>query len=572
MKHFLLLVLITITSGILHFHHLDWADGHFLHPDELNIGYAVSRLSPDHLNPEFFAYGAFPIYLMYIFGLIPLILEQGIERLSLHGHEALIVGRYISATLATLNIPLIYIIARKMGISKNTTLITTLIATFFIGFIQYAHFATFETFLTFLYLLTALISFETTTKPTRFKRLLLGTIIGITIGTKIVSLYLLTIPFILQYIEHPLESEKKSSRSAKIASILQWLWPRKETIGTLCITALFFIITNPFMILDYEAFLGSMEYERGVATGSLEVFYTRGFIDTIPFIYQVQHVFPFISGYLFTILSLTATVITIVTLVVATVLQKPFKHKGSWIVLFSIFGGYFIFHILMYVKWTRYMVPALPLLLFSMAYVLETVRKSPLYTILNTILIVEVVLRGLSFFTMYSETDTRIAAKEWLNRYTTVATPMLSEVYDPNIIPFNTPFARSITLYDFYALDALPNAKSSLVTALTESEIIILPSDRVYANAFRLPDRFPVAHKYYQGLFEEKLGFSLVFSDQKRACIFPQNIDGLVAPLLCPTNTAYAEGTFSVFDHPRVMIFQKDSTFSFDKLADYFNL
>jgi len=47
-------------------HRVRWDDGHFFHPDERAIGFAVERLSfsPFQWNPRFFAYGSFPMYVM----------------------------------------------------------------------------------------------------------------------------------------------------------------------------------------------------------------------------------------------------------------------------------------------------------------------------------------------------------------------------------------------------------------------------------------------------------------------------------------------------------------------------
>ncbi len=43
---------------------LDFDQGHFYHPDERAIGDAILKISfrPLALNPHFFAYGSFPLY------------------------------------------------------------------------------------------------------------------------------------------------------------------------------------------------------------------------------------------------------------------------------------------------------------------------------------------------------------------------------------------------------------------------------------------------------------------------------------------------------------------------------
>lgn len=54
---FIVLFLVIITRFI----GLNWGNGYFFHPDENNMASAVSRLKPDNLDPDFYAYGQFPL-------------------------------------------------------------------------------------------------------------------------------------------------------------------------------------------------------------------------------------------------------------------------------------------------------------------------------------------------------------------------------------------------------------------------------------------------------------------------------------------------------------------------------
>jgi len=45
------------------FYKLDWGNGFFFHPDENNMATSLSQLNSKNLNPHFFAYGQFPLYL-----------------------------------------------------------------------------------------------------------------------------------------------------------------------------------------------------------------------------------------------------------------------------------------------------------------------------------------------------------------------------------------------------------------------------------------------------------------------------------------------------------------------------
>src|SRR2546423_11461018 len=59
------IVLILAVAAAFRFFGLDWDQGHSFHPDERRIAFALSDLSfrPLQLNPHFFAYGSFPLYL-----------------------------------------------------------------------------------------------------------------------------------------------------------------------------------------------------------------------------------------------------------------------------------------------------------------------------------------------------------------------------------------------------------------------------------------------------------------------------------------------------------------------------
>ena len=57
------LLLILILLFLTRFLFVDWGHGFYFHPDENNMASAVTKLSYHNLNPHFFAYGQFPLYL-----------------------------------------------------------------------------------------------------------------------------------------------------------------------------------------------------------------------------------------------------------------------------------------------------------------------------------------------------------------------------------------------------------------------------------------------------------------------------------------------------------------------------
>src|SRR5690348_10414112 len=84
-------------GGILRIYNLNWGAPFYFHPDERNIASSISQLVfPSQLNPHFFAYGSFPIYLVFILGLIGNIFHQN----SIQFEQAIVISRLLSCILS----------------------------------------------------------------------------------------------------------------------------------------------------------------------------------------------------------------------------------------------------------------------------------------------------------------------------------------------------------------------------------------------------------------------------------------------------------------------------------------
>src|SRR4030065_2401869 len=63
-RNFFFIAVLVLVATFLRFYNLNWDQGHFFHPDERNVDMAVSRIIFfSQMNPKFFAYGGFSIYL-----------------------------------------------------------------------------------------------------------------------------------------------------------------------------------------------------------------------------------------------------------------------------------------------------------------------------------------------------------------------------------------------------------------------------------------------------------------------------------------------------------------------------
>ena len=120
-----------------------------------------------------------------------------------------------------------------------------------------------------------------------------------------------------------------------------------------------------------------------------------------------------------------------------------------------------------------------------------------------------------------------------------------------------------------------PDKLPQLLNWLDEADYLAITSNRLYASIPRLPWRYPMASEYYRALFNGELGFELaadftsfprlgpfIFNDQEMPQILVRshNTQGTSPGIQVPYPTA--EEAFSVYDHPRVLIFRKTAGYS----------
>jgi hypothetical protein len=373
--------------------------------------------------------------------------------------------------------------------------------------------------LIFVFSLNLLFSFLIYDYPSKFFYLILsGFISGIGLSSKISAL-ILTIPIFLSllflFIKH--HSFKKI--------FLQILFFLSSTI-------FIGILLSPYNLVKFSDFFSSMRYEVGVANGSTPVFYTRQFIHSAPYLFQLKNIFPYVNGIFIFIFGFIGLGILI--------RQYFQKHKINNYLLITLFSSlvYFIYQGQLFVKWTRFMSPIFFVLpLFSILFIFFLKNK-----FIQIICIILAIFPGIYFLKTYFLTDTRILATEWINYNIPPESHVLSE--SGNVV--NIPLYNSkidVDNFDFYTLDENHNYSTSLYQSLSQSNFIFIPSRRVFANQNN--SSFPSSQEYYQNLFSGNLGFNLVKTFSHTNSLF--------------LNSEIAEETWSVFDNPIIRIYSKNN-------------
>lgn len=99
-----------------------------------------------------------------------------------------------------------------------------------------------------------------------------------------------------------------------------------------------------------------------------------------------------------------------------------------------------------------------------------------------------------------------------------------------------------LTLYD----EDTPEKLAKLLDTLDEADYISMSSGRLWQSIPRLPMRYPVTTRYYELLFDGKLGFEKTAEFHSYPRLFGIEFDD-----------TWAEEQFTVYDHPKVLIYRK---------------
>lgn len=482
---------------------LTWGNGNYFHPDESNMAIALSQLKPTNLNPHFFAYGQFPLYLGFY--------TLTAVNLSNTFSNSIIILRFWSAIFSVSTILFVYLISKKI-FSESFSIIMVLMTIFNPGLIQVAHFGTTESLLILVFLINIYLAIKIFDQPKNHHHYIYaGLVNGIGLATKISSLIFLG-PILLVSFINFLRSPNRLSSISKILIFLYFTF----AVG---------LVLSPYNLLAKKDFISSIKYETTVATGQLKVFYTTQFINTTPYIFQFINIFPYASGLPVFILAILGFMFFLKNI------KKERLKYWSLILIPSLV--YYLYFGQLYVKWTRFASPIFFLFPLFAAYGISKISRP----IFRYFLIIICCLPGIYFMNLYFHPDIRLTASNWINNNISPDSKIFSESGNVVNLPLG-PSPYQINNYDFYNNYNV----TTLIDNINSSDYIIVPSRRVFKNYH---------FSYYQHLFDGSLGFVEIKRFEPKTDIF-----------LNPEN---AEETWTVFDRPTIRIYRKVKQFDKDK-------
>jgi hypothetical protein len=590
------LISILLIAACFRFYGIVWDGGYLFHPDERKILLVVSELrlpssigeflsSESPLNPKFFAYGSFPIYLLKATSaFVPTVQTSAPWSEGFVGLAVL--GRVLSVLFDLGTIVLVFLLARRLydaaiGLLSAASIALTVLH------IQLAHFYAVDTLLTFLVVLTIFLAARFAETGKRGDALLTGFAFGLALATKVSALPLIA-PITVAVIRVGGETGEQESKGeilrftpARLLRCKEWLaqiWHTRRTFAEILgVTYVTFIVTQPYALLDPIRYFGQVGTEALVARGWLDFPYTRQFADTIPFVYPITQSSIWGTTLLLGIFAWGGGALFVWQWWRAREWRDGFIL--SWALIYFLTMG------AQYAKYPRYLLPLLPFLFLMASIAITRVAPRPLrfsYYAFALLALAASFVYSAAFTSMYARQHPWLQISKWIYANVPANSTIAVEHWD-DMLPVSmraNDAARSNSDYRIVTLpmyDADDAVKlQTLVDTLATSDYIILASPRLYATIARLPARYPISSRYYRLLFDGRLGFDLAMH-----ALNAPALDGVVilddpftrAGLRTPVhsdamawNWGFADESFIVYDHPMPLVFAKTRALSRDEL------
>lgn len=562
-----------------------WDSGYHLHPDERFLTMVISDIKLPNSLHQYFDSSTSPLnpynysnYKFFVYGTFPIFTAKFLSHLLNYDtyDKFLIFGRYFSAIFDSLNILILYLISALIFSDKSRFRheffwlnLAGIIYSFTVLPLQLSHFFTVDTFLCFFLLSTFYFLSRYIFSRNNLWLILASFTYGLAFSSKISAILFapVIIIFLLYYFFHI----KKS-----IQTLIFYLLFAITTLVT-------FRIFQPYAFNGLASinpqFLDSLKQLNGIVNNR-DPYYPPEvqYLDRTPIIYPLTTLILWGFG-----LPLSLVLITALP---QYLLRQRFLFRSfiqlnlpTFILSLMVFWSIFLicYQGLQFTNTVRYFLPIYPYFSLILAYIFFSFPK---YKKIYFCLLSLHFIYFFAFFGIYTRPHSRVAASYWIYQNIPTASKITNEVWD-DTLPLDIP-GHYFSLYQntqlpLYDPDTVQKWQK-LDSEIQSSNYIFLTSNRLWGSISRVPNRYPDSSNFYQSLFQENFdfkrlisftsypGFSLPFI---KKCIFlgPTNYPGLPVSWLAVDSHCYypgiyfrddtAEESFTVYDHPQVIIFAK---------------
>lgn len=571
-KYNLAILTVLILALFFRLYGLNWDQNQHLHPDERFLTMVTGAVEwpsslANYLNPHISTLNPYSAgYDFFVYGTLPLKIVKFIASVirfdSFDYNNITLVGRLVSALLDVATVFLVFKIGKKI-FNKKVGMFSSFFYTISVLPIQLSHFYAVDTFANFFLVLAFYFLVLSFINPKRHvSGVLIGIAFGFALASKISSLFLLPtilVGFSLAY----LKARKLKDFSLNLFAFLFFAYISFRLSDPRVFSSANFLnpILNPI-------FLNNLKQLQSFSDPETYFPPAIQWIKTTPVIFSLKNMMLWGLGIPLGILTLFGVGYSFwrsLQLIVSFA-KKPLmffrnitSNNFGHILLLLTTIPLFAYQSVQFVKTLRYFYPIYPFLsiisacfIFKVYQVLENkLNKKYLIGLLFTIIVVLFVW-PISFISIYAHPHSRVSASEWIYNNIPVGSKISCEHWD-DCLPLSLENRNVHTQnYEVITLELFnPDTadKWEKVNAqLKEVDYLILSSNRLWGTIPKVPEKYPITSIFYENLFSEKLQFAKVAEITSYPTIPLLNLQ-------IPDDLA--DEQFTVFDHPKVMIFKK---------------
>lgn len=565
LKEKLLIALILVIGFVFRFNNLNWDENFHLHPDErflTMVGNAMtlpksineyldpeaSKLNPSNIGYNFFVYGDFPLILTKI-----LAVNNNLDSYN----DFTILGRYLSASLDLLIIIIVFKVSKLLfPKQKEIHFWSAFFYAIAVYPIQASHFFTVDTFLSLFMFFSFYFSLKSNYKKYLQNTVLSAIFFGLAVASKISALYIL--PLILFFIVTGI------LQKYKIKELLKKRLFHFISFSTL-ILGLFFLIvyltvrfSNPYYFQTADLLNSQLNKEFINSINQLKNFTGKN-IWYPPAVQWTNKPVTFLLTNLMLVgVGLPCFVFLIIGFIwiLKNLKLKPLdvfyktKKYTLAVILIWVFGYFFYqsFQPFKSIRYTIYLYPFFALISgVGINFILKNIKNRLFINISSLIFVILLLSWPLLFSTVYFFKNTRVEASEWIYKNLQNNSLILSESWDDGLpLPVLKNHGKQFNGEQLPIFDAdTPEKWQRMDNLLNKADYYILSSNRGWGSIPTAPEKYPKMSQFYKELLEDKN------PNYKKIKQFnPYYYQFLKFP------NNWVEETFTVYDHPQVLIYK----------------
>ena len=327
----------------------------------------------------------------------------------------------------------------------------------------------------------------------------------------------------------------------------------------LLVAVISFIIAEPYALLDFPVFWEQIQAQNRMTKDAFTFPYTLQYVDTAPYFYHLKNLWLWGMGVGLGSISFLATLWYF--------LRFCQRRRKKEIILVVFFLTYFLVVGKFSVKFMRYLLPLYPLFCLFSSWFLEQLRQPLKKTILALVSLGALVWL-MAFLAIYSQPNTRVLASQWINQNIPQGSKLAVEHWDDRVPIWGNYQFLEMTMYE---PDTSPVKWQKVDQNLQQADYLIIASNRLYAPLQKLASCekypghcYPKTARYYQQLFSGDLGFQKVaeFTSYPRLEIRMPALRNFSEMWKLEIRDEVADESFTVYDHPKVIIFKNKKKLS----------